>query len=255
MFFISFVVEVSAQNPSFSPAVFSAKKKFTLTIDVTGTPMEGQQDAYIWIFSNTSTSGNPSFPPKDGFTNTAWSNSPDTAKMVLVAPNKWSYTLTGTTMFSQTPGELKDFGFLVKSKDGSKQTKDYKPFAFDPLVFVPKALRIFPAKVDRDDIVTLNFERTLGTTTNENRMTPTSVTVTLFDDNKTQVGQPKDFPVKQVTPNIWNGSFVPTDNFTAASGRKLSKFLFKFNGTILDPTGATTNVTSSESEVIFTTLK
>ncbi len=244
-----------AQNPSFSPGSFTANDQFTLTIDVTGTPMAGQSEAYIWIFSNTSANGNSAYPSKDGYTNTAWANSPATAKMTAAGTNKWSFTLTGSTMFSQTPAELKDFGFLVKAKDGSKQSPDYKPFFFDPLVFVPAALRIFPAKVDKDDVVTLNFERTLAATPNEQRMQPATVTVTLFDETGAQVGLPKTIPVKQAATNIWNASIIPADNFSAAAGHRLAKFRFKFNGTVLDASGVPAQVTSSETETQFTTLK
>ena len=245
----------NAQNPSFSPNSFTANDEFTVTVDVTGTGMAGQTEAYIWLFSNTSTNGSPSFPSKDGFTNTAWSNSPATAKMTAAGTNKWSFKLTGVTMFSQTPGELKDFGFLLKAKDGSKQTQDYKPFFFDPLIFVAAPLRIFPAKVDRDDVVTMNFERNLATSTNEQRMTPTTVTVTVFDDNGVQVATPKTITVKQVTSNIWNASIIPADNFTAPTGRKLLKLRYKFNGTLLDANGNAAIVTSAEAEITFTTLK
>ena len=51
---------------------------------------------------------------------------------------------------------------------------DYK---FVPLVFTPTELRVFPAQVDTSDVVSLNFDQSLATSTNEQRMTPDSVTV------------------------------------------------------------------------------
>ncbi|MFP5040751.1 hypothetical protein [Parasediminibacterium sp. JCM 36343] len=248
-----------AQNPSFVPASFTANDAFTLTVDVSGTPMAGETEAYIWIFSNTSPTSDAdkaAYPAKDGYTNTAWGNSPVTAKMTAAGTNKWSFKVTsGVALFSQSPGQLKDFGFLVKSQTGSKQTPDFKPYFFDLLVFKPTTLRIFPAKVDKDDIVTLNFERTLSTIVQEQRMTATGVTVTAFDEAGTQVGNPLTFPVKKVTSNIWNASLVISDNFTPTTGHSLYKFRYKFIGTALDVTGAAASVTSSESEIIFTALK
>jgi hypothetical protein len=234
---------------TFSPAVFTAEDEVTLTVDVTGTPMAGQSEAYLWIFSNVSGGG------KDGFTNTSWTNSPANAKMTAAGTNKWSYKFTGTTMFGQTPGELKDFGFLVKSKDGSRQTPDYKPFAFDPLVFTPSKLRVFPSKVGVDDVVTVNFDKSLGTTVEEQRMEPTSATITMLDNTGAVVGTPLTRTLRKLDTNIWAASFIGSASFTPAAGRTLAKFRYRFNGTVRDVNGAPANVSTSEAEVEYVTLK
>ncbi len=239
-----------AQNPSFAPTTFTAEDQVTLTIDVTGTGMAGAAEAYIWIWSNPDIGGGA-----DGVTNGTWGNSSNAARMTAAGTNKWSFTFTGTTMFGQSPAQLKAFGFLVKKKDGSAQTPDYKPFAFDPLVFTPSMLRVFPAKVGADDVVTLNFDKTYGVTTNEQRMSATTVTITMYDDLGATVGSPLTIPVSIKTPTIWAGSYIPSVSFTPAPGRKLTKFRYKFNGTVLDVSGATINVTSSEAEVTFTTMQ
>ena len=235
-----------AQVPVFSPATFTAEDSVTVTIDVTGTPMAGQTEAYIWIFSNAG----------DGLTtNTSWSNSPDAAKMKNIGTNKWQFGFIGTTLFGKTPAELKSFGFLLKAKDGSKQTPDYKTFNFDPLVFTPTMLRVFPARADRDDAVTVNFDRSLGASVNEQRMAPATATITMFDDAGTQVGTPLNIMLKKTTDNVWSAVFIPSASFTATGTRKLAKFNYKFNGTVLDASGAATTVSSSETEFQFTTLK
>jgi hypothetical protein len=234
---------------TFSPAVFTAEDEVTLTVDVTGTPMAGQTEAYIWIFSNVSGGG------KDGFTNTSWTNSPATAKMTAAGTNKWSFKFTGTTMFGQTPGELKDFGFLVKTKDGSRQTPDYKPFAFDPLVFTASKLRVFPSKVGVDDVVTVNFDKALGTTIEEQRMEPTSATIIMLDNTGVAVGSPLTLTLRKLTTNIWAASFIGSSSFTPVTGRRLAKFRFRFNGTVRDVNGALTTVSTSEAEVEYVILK
>jgi hypothetical protein len=234
---------------TFSPGVFTAEDEVTLTVDVSGTGMAGATEAYIWIFSNVSGGG------RDGFTNTSWTNSPATAKMTAAGTNKWSFKFTGTTMFGQTPGELKDFGFLVKAKDGSKQTPDYKPFAFDPLVFTASLLRVFPSKVDVDDVVTVNYDQTLGGTVNEQRMSPATATITMLDDAGNNVGAALTIPVRKTENAVWSATFIPSRSFTPAAGRKLARFRYKFNGTVRDASGAPTSVSSSEAELTFTPLK
>lgn len=240
----------NAQNPSFSPSSFTAEDEVTLTIDVTGTGMAGATEAYIWIFSNPGLSGGA-----DGVTNGSWTNSSAAAKMTAAGTNKWSFKFTGTTMFGQSPAQLKSFGFLLKKKDGSAQTPDYKPYFFDPLVFTPTMLRVFPVKVGSDDVVTLNFDKLYGVSVNEQRMTPVSVAITMIDDQGNQVGSPITVTVTKTGTTIWSGSFIPSVSFTPATGRKLAKFRYKFNGTLLDPAGATITVASSETEVVFTAMQ
>jgi hypothetical protein len=242
---------VNAQKVTFSPATFVADDEVTLTVDVNGTPMAGQTEAYIWIWSNPGGKG----PAKDGSTNTSWTNAPASAKMTAAGTNKWSFKFTGTTLFSLTPGELNDFGFLVKTKDGSKKTDDFKPFSFDPLIFTPAMLRVFPSKVGRDDVVTVNFERSLAGTVNEQRMTPVTATVTVYDDAGDQVGQPLSLQVRKTGANIWSTTFIPTVSFNAPAGKKLKKLTYHFNGTVLDATGAVQTVSTSDASVEFMELK
>ncbi len=233
-----------AQNPTFSPGSFTAQDQVTLTVDVTGTNMAGATEAYIWMWGNAG----------DSPLNTAWTNSPATAQMTAAGTNKWRFTFTATLLWGLPPGALTRFNFLVKKKDGSAQTPDYGPFPFDPLVFIPTMLRIFPAKVDKNDVVSVNFDRTLGATADEQRMTATTVTITMYDNTDAQVGSPLNLNVRILQENIWTASFIPTVSFTPPAGRTLKKFKYKFNGTALNDVGTPVAVTSSEAEVTFTTL-
>jgi len=242
---------VANAQVTFSPGSFTGEDQVTLTVDVTGTPMAGQSEAYIWIWANPNGVG----PGPNGTVNGDWSNSSTAAKMTAAGTNKWSFTFTGTTLFGLTPGDLHDFGFLVKSRDGSKQSPDYKPFAFDPLVFTPTKLRVFPSKVGRDDVVTVNYERTLGSSVDENRMTPVSVTITMYDETNATVGAPLVINARSTSDNIWSASFIPTMSFTAGAGHKLKKFTYHFNGTVLNPSGGTQTATTSDASVDFTEMK
>lgn len=255
IFSLVLCVNVHAQNPSFSPATFTAEDSVTITVDVTGTPMAGQTEAYIWIFAFKT--ADPSGAATDGFVNGSWTNSNPSGKMTSLGSNKWRFGFTsGTVLFGLTPADLTHgFGFLVKAKDGSKQTANYQVFNFDPLVFIPSMLRIFPAKVDKDDVITLNFDRSLGGTVDEQRMTPVSVTVTMYDETNAQVGSPLTLTVKKTDNTIWSGSFIPSISFTPSTGHQLNKFHYKFNGTVLNTSGVPVNVSSSESEIVFTVLK
>ena len=243
--FISAAFFTKAQNPVFSPSTFTAEDQITLTYDVTGTGMAGATEAYIWLWGNAG----------DSPLNTSWTNSPDAARMTAAGTNKWSFTFTATLLYGLPPAAFTNFRFLVKKKDGSAQTPDQGPFNFDPLVFVPTMLRVFPGKVGADDVVTVNFDKAYGVTTNEQRMTPTTATITMIDDAGNNVGSPLTIAVRKTGETIWSATYIPSLSFTPVAGRKLFKFKYKFNGTLLDTGGATISVTSSESEVTFTTMQ
>jgi hypothetical protein len=252
LYFLFFVLSGlgAFAQPSFSPSSFTAEDEVTITVDVTGTGMAGVTDAYIWIFSNPDLGGGA-----DGVTNGSWTNSSDGAKMTPAGTNKFTFKFIGTTLFGQTPAQLKSFGFLLKKKDGSAQTADYKPFFFDPLIFVPTMARIFPSKVDKDDVITLNFDNRYASTPNDQRMTPKTVTITMYDDLNATVGSALTLTLRSTEATIWNASFIPEASFTAAAGRKLGKFKYRFNGTLLDANGAPSTVSTADFEVVFTRMK
>jgi hypothetical protein len=253
----AFVFMKTNAQVTFSPPTFTAIDPVTITVDVTGTPMAGESEAYIWIFSNASVSGNATYPNKDGIVNGSWGNSSDAAKMTAAGTNKWKFTFTATDLFGQTPAQLKDFGFLLKSKTGSKQTPDYKPYAFEPLIFTPTLFRTFPAKVGVDDVVTVNLDKSLATDVNTQRMAPTSVSVTFYNDANPSVvvGNLDNVPVRN-NGSIWSATFIPTQaTLNLPAGTKLKSFKYKFNGTILDTEGKTVSVSTTETEVPFSDLK
>lgn len=242
---ITTALSVQAQNPSFSPSSFTAEDQVTITYDVTGTGMAGATEAFIWLWGNAG----------DSPLNTSWTNSPEAARMTAAGTNKWRFTFIGTVLYGLPPAALVNFRFLVKKRDGSAQSPDQGPFFFDPLVFTPTMLRVFPAKVGSDDVVTLNFDRTYGVTPNEQRMTPMKVGVTMYDDLNNQVGSLLEIPVTKTGDTRWSGSFIPSASFTPAAGRKLFKFMYEFQGTILDPGGAPILVPTSAAQVTFTTMQ
>lgn len=242
--FLSIGACVHAQV-TISPSSYTAEDQITVTVDVTGTAMAGATEAYIWLWGNAG----------DSPLNTSWTNSPAAAQMTAAGTNKWRFTFTPTLLWGLPPVSLTRFNFLVKKKDGSAQTSDFGPYFYDPLVFIPTKMRVFPAKVDRSDVVTVNYDRSLGSTPDEQRMTPTSVTITMYDNTGAQVGTPLNLNVRVFAENIWAATFIPTANFTAPTGRTLTRFRYKFNGTVLNDVGAPVTVSSSEAEVTFTAMQ
>lgn len=246
------------ENFSINPATFSAEDEITISFDFTGTGMAAEAELYIWTWANKGASG---FSEKNGITNANpsvdWGNSPAIAKLTPVngAPSKFTYKLTGTTLFELTPGGLKHFQFLVKTKNGSKQTCDSKVNAFDPLVFVPTMLRMFPARVGQNDVVSLYFHQDLATTIDEQRMEPVSVTVEVFDNTNTSAGQPLTLPVKNAGAKLWKAFFVPTRSYTPGAGKKFTRFTYKFNGTVRDANNQPVNVSTAAVEVPLADMK
>lgn len=243
----TFSVAFAFAQVTFSPATFTAEDEVTLTLDVTGTPMAGQDDVYIWIFSNDGVGGG-----KDGLTNGQWGNSSDAAKMTKIAPNKFTFKFTGTTLFGQSPAELINFGFLGKSKDGSKQTPDYKPFKFDPLVFTPSQFRVFPGKQDDTDMSTVYFHQNLATDQNLQRMFDVKVTLTFYNAAGAVVGTKTGLVATKESTSVYSYSFIPERVITIPAGTKLNKFSYQFTGSIKDANGANIPTSGPVNEVIYT---
>ena len=241
-------------NFTISPTTYTAEDEITLTVDLTGTTLAGETDVYIWTWCNKDATG---YPGKDGFTNTAWTNAPANAKLTAVTgqPNKFTYKMTGTLMYTLTPGELKHFQFLIKTKDGGKQSCDSKKNTFDPLVFIPSMMRIFPAKVGQNDVISVNFHQDLATDVNTQRMSPKTVTIEVFDNTNTSAGTPITLNLVQVSSTQWMAYFIPTRSYTPGTGKKFVKFTYKFNGTVQDANNAPVNVSTSTAEVTLTEMK
>ena len=236
-------------NPSFSPATFTAEDEVTITLDVTGTGMAGQTDVYLWMFSNDGVGGG-----KDALTNGQWGSSSEAAKMTRVAGNVFTFKFTGTTLFGQSPAELINFGFLGKSKDGTKQTQDFKPFKFDPLVFTASQFRVFPSKMDFTDMTTVYFHQDLATDQNLQRMFDVKVTLTFYSDAipQTVVATRNALVATKESNVLYSYSFIPERLITLPAGTKLGKFSYQFTGSIKDANGANVPTSGPVTEVSYT---
>ncbi len=238
---------------TFNPVTFTGEDSVVMTIDLTGTNLAGETDLYIWIFANKD--AGTGFPAKDGITtNTDWGNSPAAARFTSLGNNKWSFGFVGTNLFGLSAGQLKHFQFLVKTKSGNKQSADSPPFAFAPIVYVPRLYRLFPELNDQDDAITIFVDQNYATSLNETRMTPLTVTVTLY--NGTVVfGTPKTFPVTNAGNRLSKSkTFIPSYEWVIPAGLRLTSFTYTVNGTSFDANGAVINVSGATNSKAFDIL-
>lgn len=228
----SFVTLYAFSQVTFSPASFTAEDEVTITLDVSNTPLAGLDDIYIWIFSNDGV-GNG----KNGIVNGEWTNSSAAAKFTKIATNKFTFKFTGTVIFGQSPAELINFGFLGKTKDGSRQTTDFKPYKFDPLIFMPSQFRVFPAKLDQTDMTTVYFHQDLATEQSLQRLYDIKVKVVFYDAGGNEYARSADIVAKKESDKLYSYSFIPEKLITLPAGTTLSKFSYQFFGNLRDANG------------------
>lgn len=248
-----FICCISAQwaaaqgKVTFSPAAFTSEDEVTISLDVTGTPLAGTNDVYIWAFSNDGVGGG-----KDASTNGQWDSSSENAKMTKTATNIFTFKFTATTLFGQSPAELINFGFLAKSKDGSKKTPDYKPFKFDPLVFTASQFRLFPAKLDDTDMATVYFHQNLATDVNLQRMSNVKVNLSFYNETGAVVGSKQGIITVKESSTLFSASFIPGRVIIIPAGIKLTKFSYQFTGTVKDANGLDVSTSGPVTEVVYT---
>lgn len=243
--FVSSALMAQAGTITISPTTFTAEDDITVTIDVTGTPMAGEAEAYIWTWCNKEAAG---YIERSAVFNTDWGNSELNSKMTNVGPNKWSFTFRGTDAYGLTPAQLKHFQMLAKSKTGSKQTADSPKFPFDPLVFTPSQSRTFPAKFGQDDAVTLYFHQNLATSPDTERMTPTEFVISFYNQSDVQVGSEITVAAFNEGNSMYSYSLIPARAVTVPVGSSLKKIRYKVKGTVLDVNGAPANVETETFE-------
>jgi hypothetical protein len=79
--------------------------------------------------------------------------------------------------------------------------------------------------------------------------------VIVIDDTNTPFGSPITLNVRSMENGLWGATFIPSRSYTLPSGKKLVKFKYTFNGTVLGTTGSPMTVSSEEAEVSFSDLK
>ncbi|GAA3929841.1 hypothetical protein [Hymenobacter algoricola] len=156
-FLLAYTQVVLAQGVvTTNPATFTAKDRVVITVDVTGTPVDGVGPLYIWAFIPGSGG--------DAITNGGnFAASTPEAKMTQVGPNKWSYTVNSSVDFFAKPvAVITAFGFLVKNQDGTKQTSDFS-LPVKPLEYAAKRVETFPSNFSEADVVTVKYNQSKET--------------------------------------------------------------------------------------------
>jgi hypothetical protein len=229
------------------PANFTAVDVVKITIDVSAVGnLRDVEPLYIWTWDP----GDPA--PGNG----AWDNSSDGRVLVKEGPNKWSWTLTPADYYGVTPAQCTQLQFLVKAKSGNgdKKTDDIKVLV-SPLVFTETEFRTFPSSVGQNEIITAYFNQNLSTVLNNQRMSPTSAEIKIFDGANAQVGDAKTVTVSSLGSKRYFLNVIPKTDFTIPDGVIINKMTVTVKGTILDTSGNPMEVSSTTFEKFFDNLQ
>ncbi|MEQ8924347.1 MAG: hypothetical protein RLO81_00965 [Fulvivirga sp.] len=150
-----------------SPAVFTAEDEVTFTIDATASSDDRlvgyTQDVWAWVFISDGCSANCDAPTN---INPAGGEETEAAKMTRSEdnPDVYSITFVPTEFLGKDPGEIREIGFVLKSRDWGDgiQTQDFT-VTVTPIEFVPSENRTFPSKFTQEDVVTLFLDKSFLT--------------------------------------------------------------------------------------------
>jgi len=232
-----------------TPSTFTVEDSITIEVDLTNSPdMSGKDEVYIWIFANGSVNGDAN---ADG----EWTNSKPKARMTKIGANKFRFGFVPLSMWPNlSPADLKKFAFLVKLKDGSKQTDNSPEFNFDPLTFIETTYLTFPDKVGQDDVITIYFNQNLATDITEQRMTPVNITITALNETNTPVGAPLTGTLTNEGNRRYSFTLIPTRSFGNTPGG-IKRLRYTVGGLSKDASGNTITVTGTTQEKQISDVK
>ena len=268
---------VKAQNPvvTTSPGdVDALTENVTITFDVTGTAVEGLTDVYIWAWSNDVKPKNAEMKLCYNGQSANWSDISENAKLAPVEgeANKFKIVLPITVTreegevtykniaelfgVGETPGKIKEFGFLLRSKDGSKQTPGdmATKVTLVPLVFQESLTRTFPSWFTTNDIVTLYYNQNLATNNQEKIMKDIKISVALLDESETPIVSLLKQNVREERSKEYAYSFLPEKFAEFPDGKSINdvkKVKYQFIGVVKDSNGSDIEVKSGEFIVEF----
>ena len=218
------------QTYTANPSPFTAEDEVTLSIDVTGTSLEGYTgDVWMWAWISKGCSAGCDAPTN---IDPAGGTDTDAAKMTRDENNGDVYTITfvPTAFFAKSPAELQQFGFKLKSEswgDG-KQSDNDVVIDIEPLIFVPKINRNFPSKVTEDDVVTLYLDQSFAEDFDlKYELGDFTLEVMAYDADGAQVDVTLVIDAKNEGSGIHSGSVLPTFNY-ATGGISIAKIAYKF---------------------------
>jgi hypothetical protein len=237
----------------------------TIEFDVTGTTVEGVADIYIWAWSPQLAA--PTEILLDYEQGSAsWGSISENAKLATVEgqPNKRRIQLPLTVTragvevtfknvaelfgVAETPGKIKEFGFLLRNQDGTKQTPGdlQTKVTLVPLEFSEAFFRIFPARVSKMDVVSvyMNLNQLTEAAENVKLLVATSfkTEIILKDSEGLTLVEVSDIEMVPQRPGEYSITFSPTFLGQFAEGKSIDDvagFDVKFSGAL---TTGTSNV-------------
>lgn len=259
-----------------SPSEIDAlTENVTITFDVTGSAVEGLTDVYIWAWS-------PGLTPSEFLLDydqgsASWGSISANAKLEPVSgsPNLFKLSIPKTVTrngvevtfnnmaelfgVGDTPGKLKEIGFLLRSQDGSKQTPgDLKTkITLLPLEFTPAYFRTFPAKVSNKDVVTayLNLSQIESTEDQKLKIADKiTASVTLLSANNTPILTVDNLETSYTPEKEYAFTFLPEMLGTLPTGVTLNDVAncqVIFTGEVYDQIGGSTTVKTKTFDFSF----
>lgn len=273
-------IGLKAQNaaPTFTvtPSEIDAlTENVTIVFDVTGTAVEGLTDVYIWAWA-------PGLNPSESLLDydqgsPSWGSISQNAKLTPVAGSPKKFTLSlpktvtraGTEVtfnnvaelfgVGDTPGKIKEFGFLLRSQDGSKQTPGdlVTSITLLPLEFDFSYFRTFPAKVSVNDVTTAYLNLSLIEASEDEKLKVAknfTANVSLLDEAGEVLVEASDLTTTFTSENEYACSFLPEMLGDLPEGKSISdvaKCQVKFSAQVYNQDGSTEVVETKVFEFEF----
>lgn len=271
---------LKAQNalPTFTvtPSEIDALTENVLIVfDVTGSAVEGLTNVYIWSWA-------PGLSPSEMLLvydegSPSWGSISQNAKLDPVAgqPNKFKLQLPKTVTragvevtfnniaelfgVGDTPGKIKEFGFLLRSQDGKKETPGNMATSITllPLEFEPSYFRTFPAKVSKKDVVTAYLNLNKIESGEDAKLLVSediTITVSLTNDLGTEVVKAENMETTYTEQGEYAYSFFPEKLGVFAEGKTIadvSMCKITFTGKVKNQSGSTTSINTKTFEFEF----
>ena len=271
---------LKAQNsaPTFTvtPSEIDAlTENVTIVFDVTGSAVQGLTDVYIWAWA-------PGLNPSEILLvydqgSPSWGSISPNAKLDPVPgePSKFTLTLPKTVTragaevtfhnvaelfgVGDTPGKIKEFGFLLRSQDGSKQTPGDMATSISllPLEFEFSYFRTFPSQVSVKDVVTAYLNLAQIESGEDVRLqiaNHITATISLLNKNNVVVASAKDLATTFTSEKEYACTILPQMLGTFSEGMSIDdvvKCKVVFSGEVYNQDGSAEVINTKAFEFEF----
>ena len=274
----SFGLKAQNSAPTFTvtPSEIDAlTENVTIVFDVTGSAVQGLTDVYIWAWA-------PGLNPSEILLvydegSPSWGSISPNAKLDPVPgePNKFTLKLPKTVTragaevtfnnvaelfgVGDTPGKIKEFGFLLRSQDGSKQTPGDMATSISllPLEFEFSYFRTFPSQVSTNDVTTAYLNLAQIESVEDARLQiadKITATISLLDENSAIVVSAEDLATTFTSEKEYACTFLPEMLGEFAEGTSIEdivKCKVVFSGEVYNQDGSATVVKTKAFEFEF----